>query len=153
MQLKHLQTLMDPSSGPSKVNSIAFSPDNTKLAVCHERTIWLFDEQGEKRDKFSTKPCDSKYGKKSYHVTGIAFSPDSNKLAVGQSDNILFVYKIGMSFGDKKSICNKYIVTSAVTCLCWPAENSIYFGLGTVSKSYFFFIFPPLVMAFGHFRG
>ena len=28
-------------------------------------------------------------------VKGIAFSPDSSKIAVGQTDNIIFVYKIG----------------------------------------------------------
>lgn len=35
------------------------------------------------------------YGRKSYVVKGMAFSPDSTKIAVGQSDNIIFVYKIG----------------------------------------------------------
>ena len=130
MQLKYLQTLLEPSkSGASKISAIAFSPDNLRLAVCHERTIWLFDEQGEKRDKFATKPMDSKYGKKSYVVTSLAFSPDSGKLAIGQSDNIVFVYKIGAEWGDKKSICNKFIVTSPVTAMCWPQENSIYFGI------------------------
>ena len=33
-------------------------------------------------------------GKKSYLVKGLAFSPDSTKIAVGQTDNIIFVYKI-----------------------------------------------------------
>ena len=28
----------------------------------------LFDDTGEKRDKFSTKPADAKYGKRSYIV-------------------------------------------------------------------------------------
>lgn len=28
-------------------------------------------------------------------MTGLAFSPDSTKIAVGQTDNIVFVYKIG----------------------------------------------------------
>jgi intraflagellar transport protein 172 len=28
-------------------------------------------------------------------VKGIAFSPDSSKIAVGQTDDIVFVYKIG----------------------------------------------------------
>jgi len=28
-------------------------------------------------------------------VRGMAFSPDSTKLAIGQSDNIVFVYKLG----------------------------------------------------------
>jgi intraflagellar transport protein 172 len=35
------------------------------------------------------------YGKKSYVIKGLAFSPDSTKIAVGQTDNIIFVYKIG----------------------------------------------------------
>lgn len=37
----------------------------------------------------------SQAGKKSYIVKGLAFSPDSTKIAVGQTDNIIFVYKIG----------------------------------------------------------
>ena len=40
-------------------------------------------------------PCTRQYGKKSYVVKGLAFSPDGTKLAIGQSDNIIFVYKIG----------------------------------------------------------
>ena len=28
-------------------------------------------------------------------MTGLAFSPDSTKIVVGQTDNIIFVYKIG----------------------------------------------------------
>ena len=35
------------------------------------------------------------YSKKSYMVRGLAFSPDSSKLAVGQTDNIIYVYRIG----------------------------------------------------------
>ena len=37
----------------------------------------------------------SQLGKKCYQVTSLAFSPDSTKIAVGQTDNIIFVYKIG----------------------------------------------------------
>jgi len=40
---------------------LAYSPNNEKLAVCtYDRVILLYDEQGEKRDKFSTKPADPK---------------------------------------------------------------------------------------------
>ena len=40
---------------------MAWSPNNQKFAVCTaDRIIHLFDDMGEKRDKFSTKPCDSK---------------------------------------------------------------------------------------------
>ncbi|KAJ9575458.1 hypothetical protein L9F63_007663, partial [Diploptera punctata] len=115
--------------GPAKISAIAWAPNNLKLAVCtSDRVIHLFDEHGEKKDKFSTKPIEAKYGKKSYVVKGIAFSPDSTKIAVGQTDNIIFVYKIGEEWGEKKVICNKFPQQSSVTCLIWLMEGSIIFG-------------------------
>lgn len=40
---------------------MAWAPNNCKLAVCTaDRVVLLYDEQGEKRDKFSTKPVASK---------------------------------------------------------------------------------------------
>jgi intraflagellar transport protein 172 len=41
------------------------------------------------------------------------------------------VYKLGLDWGDKKSICNKFIQTSDITCLTWPKEqpNALVFGL------------------------
>ncbi|XP_019621888.1 PREDICTED: intraflagellar transport protein 172 homolog, partial [Branchiostoma belcheri] len=96
MQLKHMKNLLPPQDGAGKVMCLAWSPSNAKLAVCTvDRVVLLYDEQGEKRDKFSTKPADSKFGKKSYMVKAMAFSPDSAKIAVGQTDNIIYVYKIG----------------------------------------------------------
>ena len=80
---------------------MCWSPNNTKFAVCtYDRVVLLYDEQGERRDKFATKPADAKYGKKSYMVKGIAFSPCSTKIAIGQTDNIIFVYKIGEEWYD-----------------------------------------------------
>lgn len=38
------------------------------------------------------------YGKASYTVKAIAFSPDSAKIAVGQTDKIIYVYKIGLEW-------------------------------------------------------
>uniref|UniRef100_H0ZWS4 Intraflagellar transport protein 172 homolog n=1 Tax=Taeniopygia guttata TaxID=59729 RepID=H0ZWS4_TAEGU len=109
---------------------MAWSASSARFAVCTaERVVLLYDEQGERRDKFSTKPADAKYGRKSYVVKGMAFSPDSTKLAIGQTDNVVYVYRIGEEWGDKKVICNKFIQTSAVTCLLWPAEHIIVFGL------------------------
>lgn len=109
---------------------MAWAPNNVKFAACTvDRVVLLYDEQGERRDKFSTKPADSKYGKKHYVVKAMAFSPDSTKIAIAQTDNIVFVYKIGEEWGDKKVICNKFVQTSAVTCLLWPAETTIVFGL------------------------
>ncbi|XP_029847708.3 intraflagellar transport protein 172 homolog [Ixodes scapularis] len=130
MQIRFLKTLLPPQDGAAKVTAIAWSPNNVKLAVCTaDRVVLLFDEAGERRDKFSTKPIDSKYGKKSYLVKAIAFSPDSTKLAVGQTDNIIYVYKLGEEWGDKKVICNKFIQQSAVTCMVWPHHGPITFGL------------------------
>lgn len=104
---------------PCKVTAICWSPNNVKLAICTtDRVVLLFDEHGEKKDKFTTKPANPdvrvpslhhttvttdhkcsfnlfQLGKKCYQVTGLAFSPDSTKIAVGQTDNIVFVYKIG----------------------------------------------------------
>ena len=62
-------------------------------------------------------------------VKGLAFSPDSTKIAVGQTDNILFVYKVGEGWSDKKVICNKFIQQSAVTCLIWSGDQGVVFGL------------------------
>ncbi|XP_071649352.1 intraflagellar transport protein 172 homolog isoform X2 [Temnothorax longispinosus] len=114
----------------NRVVSIAWSPNNLKLAVASaDRSIYLFDENGAKRDRFSTKPIDPKFGKKSYMVKGIAFSPESTKIAVGQTDCIVYVYKIGEDWGDKKVICNKFRQSAAVTCLIWPMDGSIITGL------------------------
>ncbi|XP_016326231.1 intraflagellar transport protein 172 homolog [Sinocyclocheilus anshuiensis] len=130
MQLKYLKTLLTPQDGAAKVTCMAWAPNNSKFAVCTiDRVVILYDEQGEKRDRFTTKPADPKYGKKTYVVKSMAFSPDSTKIAVAQTDNIIFVYKIGEEWGDKKFICNKFIQTSAVTCLVWPSEHTIIFGL------------------------
>ncbi|XP_064411524.1 intraflagellar transport protein 172 homolog [Latimeria chalumnae] len=130
MQLKHLKTLLTPQDGAAKVTCMAWSPNNAKFAVCTiDRVVLLYDEHGERRDKFSTKPVDAKYGKKSYTVKGMAFSPDSTKIAIGQTDNIIYVYKIGDEWGDKKVICNKFVQMSAVTSLLWPGEHTIVFGL------------------------
>ncbi|XP_031437803.1 intraflagellar transport protein 172 homolog isoform X2 [Clupea harengus] len=109
---------------------MAWAPNSARFAVCTvDRVVLLYDEQGERRDKFSTKPADPKYGKKSYTVKALAFSPDSTKIAIAQTDDIIYVYKIGEEWGDKKVISNKFVQTSALTCLIWPADHAIVFGL------------------------
>lgn len=96
MILKYLGNVLTSNESENRIVSIAWSPNNLKLAVAlSDRSIYLFDESGNKKDRFSTKPIDIKYGKKSYIIKAIAFSPDSTKIAVGQSDNIVYVYKIG----------------------------------------------------------
>lgn len=129
MLIKHSKNILTPQDGASKICALAWSPNNTKLAVCtSDRVVLLYDEIGEKKDKFSLKPADAKYGKASYTVKAIAFSPDSTKIAVGQTDKIIYVYKIGLEWGDKKVICNKFILQSSVTCMVWPSNQPLIFG-------------------------
>lgn len=114
----------------NRIAGLAWAPNNQKLAVATcDRQILLFDENGEKRDKFSTKPSDPEAGKVSYVIRGLAFSPDSKRLAVGQSDNMVYVYKLGEGWNDKKVICNKFPQPSAVTCLVWLHNGVIIAGL------------------------
>ena len=78
MRLKHLKTLMPPNvsqafclaaccptspmflqDGALRITAIAFAPNNVKLAVATvERVVHLYDENGEKRDKFACKPAE-----------------------------------------------------------------------------------------------
>lgn len=128
---RHLRTVLPAGDEPSRVTSLAWSPDNQKLAVASaDRSIQLFDETGERKDKFLTKPADPKIPK-AYSIVGLAFSPDSTKLAVAQSDCVVYVYKLGLNWGEKKSICNKFVQTSEITCLTWPRQqqNALVFGM------------------------
>ncbi|XP_037908543.1 intraflagellar transport protein 172 homolog isoform X1 [Hermetia illucens] len=130
MQLKYLKTLLDGQDHLNRIAGLAWSPNHQKLAVATaDRHILLFDEAGERRDKFSTKPSNPALGKASYVIRAIAFSPDSTKLAVAQSDSIVYVYKLGETWSDKKVICNKFPQSSAVTALIWLASGPIIAGL------------------------
>ena len=112
--------LAPSSDGSNKVTAVAWSPNSMRLAVAtSDRVIHLFDDPaGERRDKFGTKPREAE-GPRTYVVRGLAFSPDSTKLLVAQSDNIAFIYKLGERWGDKKSICNKFKCSVAVTAAAW----------------------------------
>ncbi|CAG5025520.1 unnamed protein product [Parnassius apollo] len=77
MRLKYSKTLLESQGCDCPVADISWSPNNVKLAVAtNERQILLFDREGTRRDKFSTKPADSAAGKKSYVIT----STYSNKM-------------------------------------------------------------------------
>lgn len=77
MHLKYLQTVLQPQvlgvcfkgfvielsfqDRPSRITALAWSPNNLKLAAStSETTILLFNEKGERKDKFGLKPIDSK---------------------------------------------------------------------------------------------
>ena len=136
MQLRHLKTYHLPSELVEqrfpKVTALTSSPNHLRLACAtSDRYVTLYDEEGVQRDKFPTKAADKdKPTAKSYAVRGLAFSPDSTRLAVAQSDSIVFVYKLGKAWSDKKTICNKYAVTAAVTAVVWPSTrmNDLVFG-------------------------
>ena len=59
MQLKHLQSVTQPSDGIVKVTALCWAPNGKRLAVCTtDRVVQMFDEDGVRKDKFSTKPAD-----------------------------------------------------------------------------------------------
>jgi len=129
MNFKHSKNLLSGQETIFKIHGAAWSANNMRLAISQaDRKITLFDENGEKKDSFSTKPAKSS---KNYVIREVTFSPDSSRLAVAQSDCIIFIYKLGLSWSDKKTICNKLEQNSPVTCMIWPKikMNEIYFGL------------------------
>lgn len=89
-------------------------------AVTADKIVHVFDESGERKDKFKTKAADPS-SSQNYVVRSMAFSPDSTKLALAQSDNIVFVYRLGLDWGEKKSICNKFQQSASVTAMVWPS--------------------------------
>ncbi|CAF3423439.1 unnamed protein product [Rotaria sp. Silwood2] len=129
MQAKFLQQISKTVSGEAQVSAICFSPNGQKLGICVDRVVQLYDDLGELRDRFATKPIDFKYERSSYVVTDMAFSPGSTALAVAQSDNIVFVYKLGLEWNAKKSIIAKFVQVSSVTTLIWLPDEQLIFGL------------------------
>lgn len=134
MTFFHIKNLQEAIDGMKKVFSISMSLNFKKIAVAHiddKRTvrISLFDEEGNKKDSFPTRP--SNKNNKSYVVRDIIFSNDGSRIAISQSDSIIFIYNIGNEWGDKKNICNKFEQTSQVSCLIWPKErqNEVFFGV------------------------
>uniref|UniRef100_A0A0K0EBD8 Intraflagellar transport protein 172 homolog n=1 Tax=Strongyloides stercoralis TaxID=6248 RepID=A0A0K0EBD8_STRER len=130
MKLRFLDTIIDSQLTSSKIPSVAWSSNNKKLAVAtKDRNIYLFDGIREQKDRFHAKPVEPKYGKSSFVITAVTFSPDSLRLAVGQSDHIVFIYKLGKNWDDKKVISNKFQQSSPVNCLIWPEDNRLVVGL------------------------
>ncbi|XP_052741813.1 intraflagellar transport protein 172 homolog [Bicyclus anynana] len=128
MRLKYSKTILEAQDTDSPVADVCWSPNNVKLAVATaERIVLLFDRDGVRRDKFSTKPSDPAAGKKSYVITCLAFSENSELLGVAQSDNMVFVYRVGADWSGKKVICNKFPLTGAPLRLL-PAEQGFFTG-------------------------
>jgi len=78
MKLRHMKTLLPPTDGMCKVTAICFSPNNRRLAVITvERIVYLFDENGERKEKFSTKPREKVR-------LGCKYQPYGNSVYVGR---------------------------------------------------------------------
>jgi intraflagellar transport protein 172 len=59
MQLQHLQSITPASDGILKVTALCWAPNGKRMAVCTtDRVVLMFDEEGVRKDKFSTKPAD-----------------------------------------------------------------------------------------------
>ena len=129
MNFSHSKNIIPGGEEIAKICAASWSPNNMRLAIAtSNKKILLFDENGAKKDAFSTKGREKN---KEYVIREIVFSPDSTKLAIAQSDNIIFVYKLGARWGDTKSICNKLEQPSSVMCMIWSRTkgNEIFFGL------------------------
>ncbi|KAF8563376.1 Intraflagellar transport protein [Paragonimus westermani] len=131
MRLKYLKTIVTPQAAEARIQCIAWSPNNKKLAVCtHDSVIALYDECGERRERFAAKSVDTKSGgKRNFVVKSMVFSHDSIKLAIAQSDNMVFVYRLGEDWDEKKVICNKFPQQSAAIHVLWPPGQPIICGL------------------------
>ena len=59
MQLKYIESLTQPNPGCVKVTAVCWAPNGKRLAICTtDRIVVMFDENGVRKDKFSTKPAD-----------------------------------------------------------------------------------------------
>ena len=61
MHLKHIKSITSPTESIAKITAICFSPNSLRMAaVSTNRVVYLFDENGEQKDKFPTKGADGK---------------------------------------------------------------------------------------------
>ena len=132
MKIKHEKTLLipDPSCVIASIECCSWSGSGNRLAVCTSSNNHLVIFSGpslEKKEKFSLRAVDKEFSRSSFAVKGVAFSPDSNRIAVGQTDNVIYVYKVSEDASDKKSVVAKYALPSACTCLYWH-DAGIVFG-------------------------
>jgi len=93
-----LLTLLDSQEYPgSYVNSLAFSPDGTLLALAlSDETVWLRRVPGGETVL--------RLGGHAGKVLSLAFSPDGRYLATGSEDNTLDLWRIDGEAGDKLEV-------------------------------------------------
>jgi serine/threonine protein kinase len=82
-------TLVNPSNANPDVNSIAFSPNGTTLAVGdQDKNAYLWDLTTRRIVATLTSPVGS------YAVSSVAFSPDGKTLAAGDNDGSTFLWDV-----------------------------------------------------------
>ena len=72
--------------GKGRVNELAYSPDNTLLAVASTIGIWIYDARSGEALKLLTEHTES--------VGSIAFSPDGQSLVGGSDDGTLRLWDV-----------------------------------------------------------
>jgi WD40 repeat protein len=105
MQRRHLEPAKKTGS-PRRHSGLTSAHSCRLAAATPDNIIHLFDEAGDRKDKFRTKAGDATT--QEFSVLAIAFSPDGSKLAVAQSNHMVLVYRLGVDWGEKKGICNKF---------------------------------------------
>jgi len=130
-----------------------------KLAIASEdKNIYIFDEQGNYKKKFSTKS-----GSENYEIIQILFEQQSENLAVARSDNLLLVYKLGINWEEKELRIYELNLESKPNCMILPKKekNGIIFGLENGAVGFFnegekydlFFCLSPCVSISSSFDG
>jgi intraflagellar transport protein 172 len=67
MHLKYLKSIFPPNDSIVRVTAVCFSPNSTKLAaVTSNRVVYIFVENGEQKDNFTTKAADGKVSQFSF---------------------------------------------------------------------------------------
>ena len=132
MKIKHDKTLISPetSFSISKIDQCSWSSNGNRLAVCtsNNNQVTLFSGVNlDKKEKFALKAVDKAFSKETFTVKGLAFSPDSTRIAIGQTDCVIYVFKVGLEVGDKKVISGKFTIPSPCTALVWH-DSGIIFG-------------------------
>lgn len=126
------------------IEHLASNPVNNIVAVYLSSTnqiILLDTKTHQRRERFPLKAYDKKFSKQSFALKGFDFSPDGSRLAVGQSDCIVYIYKLFTTNQQQQSdtanatnsnnlkptITGKFACSSPITCLIW-SEVGIIFG-------------------------
>ncbi|WIA40104.1 hypothetical protein OEZ86_013511 [Tetradesmus obliquus] len=148
MHLTHVQTILQPGDGIHKVSSLAWAPNNSKLAAATaDKVVHLFDENGDKRDKFKTKAADPNgpgaYLVVFYYANGreqqafdyssdpeardfssCCFNPSGDTAVVGAFSRF-YVYSLNSSRGTWEQVAVKQVDNFyTTTSVSWKPDGS-----------------------------